>query len=208
MSGSVEATGSEETSDVSLRESLAMLFDKLLNGHRRSSAYRRDESVHAREDTVVMIDRDFAYVSRSPAHALDYRGIALTLDDLQLGLAGPFQHENAAIAMATIEALRAQGWKIGADAIRAGLANVYWPGRFDIVPGDESDVGIVNAIVNLGRALHLDIVAEGVETEAQRNFLRGTGCEQYQGFLFAPALDSVSFEARLKPDASPFEHGD
>ncbi|HEV7914980.1 MAG TPA: EAL domain-containing protein, partial [Albitalea sp.] len=57
--------------------------------------------------------------------------------------------------------------------------------------------GIVHAIVNLGRALQLEIVAEGVETEAQREFLASTGCEQYQGFLFAPALDTASFEARL-----------
>ena len=64
-------------------------------------------------------------------------------------------------------------------------------------------MAIVNAIVNLGRALHLEIVAEGVETEDQREFLLRTGCEQYQGFLFAPALDSVSFEARLAPDAAP-----
>ena len=64
------------------------------------------------------------------------------------------------------------------------------------LPDDASDAGIVNAIVNLGRALQLEIVAEGVETEAQRAFLARTGCEQYQGFLFAPALDSTSFEAR------------
>src|SRR5260370_39286778 len=79
MSGSVEATGSEETSDVSLRESLAMLFDKLLNGHRRSSAYRRDESVHAREDTVVMIDRDFVKMGEkvSAARCSRFVGIAV-----------------------------------------------------------------------------------------------------------------------------------
>jgi EAL domain-containing protein (putative c-di-GMP-specific phosphodiesterase class I) len=70
------------------------------------------------------------------------------------------------------------------------------------LPSDESDAGIVSAIVNLGRALHLEIVAEGVETEAQRQFLLASGCEQYQGFLFAPALDSVSFEKRLGDDKS------
>ena len=65
------------------------------------------------------------------------------------------------------------------------------------LPEDQSDVGIVNAVINLGRALDLSIVAEGVETETQRQFLQDAGCEQYQGFLFAPALDVPSFTARL-----------
>ena len=46
---------------------------------------------------------------------------------------GPFQHENAAIAIAALEAMRALGWNIDEDAIRRGLKSVYWPGRFDIV---------------------------------------------------------------------------
>jgi EAL domain-containing protein (putative c-di-GMP-specific phosphodiesterase class I) len=58
-------------------------------------------------------------------------------------------------------------------------------------------VGIVNAVIYLGRALGLRIVAEGVETEIQRQFLEAAGCEQYQGFLFAPALDVSAFMDRL-----------
>ena len=41
------------------------------------------------------------------------------------------------------------------------------------------------------------MVAEGVETEAQRLFLLKTGCTQYQGVLYSPAVDAVSFEALL-----------
>ncbi|HUY27336.1 MAG TPA: folylpolyglutamate synthase/dihydrofolate synthase family protein [Candidatus Binataceae bacterium] len=86
-----------------------------------------------RRSPVRMIDRDFWFRSHAPAHRLDYTGMALELGDVELGLAGPFQHENAAIAMATVEALGAQGIAIGQDAIRRGLRDVYWPGRFDIV---------------------------------------------------------------------------
>ena len=49
----------------------------------------------------------------------------------------------------------------------------------------------------MGRALHLEIVAEGVENDAQRHFLRQAGCDLYQGFLYAPALDVAAFEARM-----------
>jgi len=86
-----------------------------------------------RRSAVRLIDRDFTYTSHAPAHRLDYHGLVAELRDLEIGLAGPFQHENAAIAMATLEALRPQGWRIDEDAIRTGLQNIYWPGRFDVV---------------------------------------------------------------------------
>lgn len=82
---------------------------------------------------VFLIDREFSYRSQAPAHRLDYHGLGLALENLELGLAGPFQHENAAIALAAAETLRAQGWKLDEDAIRRGLAEVIWPGRFDVV---------------------------------------------------------------------------
>jgi dihydrofolate synthase/folylpolyglutamate synthase len=86
-----------------------------------------------RGSAVRMMDREFSYRSHAPAHRLDYQGLGLTLADVELGLAGPFQHENAAVALAAIEALRAQGWRIDEAAIRSGLCEVCWPGRFDIV---------------------------------------------------------------------------
>jgi len=70
------------------------------------------------------------------------------------------------------------------------------------LPGDTSDASIVNAIINLGRALDIQVIAEGVETEAQRQFLRQAGCHEFQGYLFAPALDVKSFEALLAPAAN------
>lgn len=82
---------------------------------------------------AFMIGREFSYRSHAPAHRLDYEGLGLRLDQVELGLAGPFQHENAAIALAAIDNLRAQGWNIDELAIRRGLASVQWPGRFDIV---------------------------------------------------------------------------
>ncbi len=80
-----------------------------------------------------LMDRDFTFQSHAPAHRIDYQGLALKMKDVELSLAGPFQHENAAIAIAALEAMRALGWNIDEDAIRRGLKSVYWPGRFDIV---------------------------------------------------------------------------
>ena len=49
---------------------------------------------------------------------------------------------------------------------------------------------VVAAIVNLARALSLDVIAEGVETEMQRLGLRRAGCSQIQGFLYAEPMSA------------------
>lgn len=128
---------------------------------------------------------------------------------LELELTESILIRNAQDALLRLQALSQLGVKLAIDDFGTGYSSLGYLKRFPIdrlkidrsfvrgLPGDPSDAGIVAAIVSLGRALQLEIVAEGVETEAQRAFLAGTGCEQYQGFLFAPALDSASFEARL-----------
>jgi EAL domain-containing protein (putative c-di-GMP-specific phosphodiesterase class I) len=133
---------------------------------------------------------------------------------LELELTESILIQDAQEALLRLRALSQLGVKLAIDDFGTGYSSLGYLKRFPIdrlkidrsfvsgLPGDESDVGIVNAIVNLGRALHLRIVAEGVETEAQRAFLLHSGCDQYQGFLFAPALDSASFEARLSEHAA------
>ena len=56
--------------------------------------------------------------------------------DLRLTLAGSYQPDNAALALETVEVLRAQGWSVSDDAVRAGLAAVRWPGRFELLCQD------------------------------------------------------------------------
>jgi dihydrofolate synthase/folylpolyglutamate synthase len=86
-----------------------------------------------RHSPAFMIDREFSYRSHAPAHRLDYTGSVLRLENVELNLAGPFQHENAAIAIAALEGLRGQRIKLEEADIRSGLSKVHWPGRFDIV---------------------------------------------------------------------------
>jgi len=59
-----------------------------------------------------------------------------TREALRLGLLGPFQLRNAAAALDTVDALRRQGWTISEDAVRRGLANTRWPGRFEVLQRD------------------------------------------------------------------------
>ena len=62
------------------------------------------------------------------------------------------------------------------------------------LPNDESDRAIVSATIGMARALKLKVVAEGVETTAQRDYLAGLSCDSFQGYLCAPGLDARAFE--------------
>ena len=59
---------------------------------------------------------------------------------------------------------------------------------------DPDDAAIVQAIINLSSSLHYDVIAEGVETNEQRQFLFNNGCSQYQGFLFSRPVPITEFE--------------
>lgn len=67
---------------------------------------------------------------------------------------------------------------------------------------DSGDAGITQAIVSLAKSLGLTVIAEGVETEEQRVFLAGQGCQPYQGFLFSRPLPLEAFEAFLRFNAT------
>lgn len=114
-------------------------------------------------------------------------------------------------ALKRIQALDALGVTLSIDDFGTGYSSLAYLKRFPIrrlkidrsfvqgLPGDASDVGIANAIVQMGRALGLQVIAEGVETEAQRDFLAQAGCHEFQGFLFARPLRPDEFEQRVRP---------
>lgn len=63
---------------------------------------------------------------------------------------------------------------------------------------DDDDTAIVTAIIAMARSLGLKVIGEGVETEAQREFLREQGCEQYQGYLASRPLSADDLAQRLR----------
>jgi EAL domain-containing protein (putative c-di-GMP-specific phosphodiesterase class I) len=56
----------------------------------------------------------------------------------------------------------------------------------------------VNTIIVMSKAMGLDVIAEGVETEAQREFLDLHGCPKFQGYLFGKPIPLDQFEKKLK----------
>ena len=144
------------------------------------------------------------------AHVLAVSGLPPQL--LELELTESILVHDADEALHRLQALAALGVQLSIDDFGTGYSSLAYLKRFPIdklkidrsfvkgLPGDECDAGIVRAILQMARALDMKVIAEGVETEGQRAFLQDAGCDSFQGFLFAPALDALSFEQRWAGD--------
>jgi diguanylate cyclase (GGDEF)-like protein len=100
----------------------------------------------------------------------------------------------------SLQRLRSLGVRCSIDDFGTGYSALHYLARMPVdtlkidrsfvsqIGIDPSEEAIVEAIIALAHSLRMNVIAEGVETEAQASFLRVRGCEQMQGFLFSPAL--------------------
>ncbi len=107
-------------------------------------------------------------------NALRRHGLRFYIDDFGTGYS----------SMAYLKQLPVDGLKIDQSFVR-DLAE------------DDNDAAIVEAVLAIGQRFRLTVVAEGVETEAQRDFLVSRGCTALQGFLLGRPVDAAMFEARF-----------
>ena len=77
------------------------------------------------------VGQDIHY--RAAGNRISYFGFTRRLEDLELGLAGTYQHRNAALALSVIELLEQRGLRVSEDHIREGLKSAHWPGRLQVV---------------------------------------------------------------------------
>jgi diguanylate cyclase (GGDEF)-like protein len=120
--------------------------------------------------------------------------------------------QNAAVTVATLHELKDIGVRIAIDDFGTGYSSLAYLKRFPIdilkidqsfvreLPHDPDDAGIATAVIGLARTLKLDVVAEGVETRAQMEFLRERGCVRGQGGLFSRALPAEACRAFLRAE--------
>lgn len=124
----------------------------------------------------------------------------LTLEVTEQVLLGDVTH-----AAEVLKRLTAQGIQIALDDFGAGFCNFRYlqllPLHYlkldrtmiDGVAGNARDLAVLRAIIAMAHALDLKVIAEGVESEAQRHLAAGEGCSHYQGFLRAQPMDAAAF---------------
>jgi EAL domain-containing protein (putative c-di-GMP-specific phosphodiesterase class I) len=128
-------------------------------------------------------------------------------------------------SIAILERLSAMGVLVSVDDFGTGYSSMSYLRRFPIdklkidrsfvseVMSRPEDASIVRAIVSLAHSLRLKVVAEGVESAEQLEFLRTLGCDQYQGYHYSAALPPGEFaelartKQRVEPELSEFDPG-
>ena len=115
---------------------------------------------------------------------------------IELEITESMAMHDPAVTQQVLEKLSAVGICHAIDDFGTGYSSLAYLKRFPIdylkidqsfvrgVPGDPDDSNIVRAIIALGRSLDIKLIAEGVETEAQRAFLHAHDCHEMQGYLF------------------------
>ena len=125
-------------------------------------------------------------------------------EQLDLEITESVAVHNVEQTMQILRDIKRHGVKISVDDFGAGQSSLIYVKRFPIdaikidktlirdVSGDETATAIVSYVINLAHTLKLEVVAEGVETEEQYAFLRLTGCDRVQGYLFGRPVPAAN----------------
>ena len=123
--------------------------------------------------------------------------------------------DNVEDAIDKMHQLRTKGVRFSVDDFGTGYSSLAYLTRLPLhqlkidqsfvrnLGSRETDDVIVQTIIGMGRNLDLEVIAEGVETEAQKAILAGHGCDLYQGYLLARPMPVADFERSLGGPAAP-----
>jgi len=129
---------------------------------------------------------------------------------LKLELTESLLQENIEETIAIMNSLNEIGIQFSLDDFGTGYSSLQYLKRLPLdqlkidqsfvrdIGTNASDKAVVRAIIAMARSLELDVIAEGVETEEQRQLLLKNGCTQFQGHLFGKPVPIEHFEASLK----------
>jgi diguanylate cyclase (GGDEF)-like protein/PAS domain S-box-containing protein len=134
----------------------------------------------------------------------------ITPESLKLELTESVVLEDLAEVAAKMHALKALGVKLSLDDFGTGYSSLAYLKKLPIdqikidqsfvrdITTDPNDAVMVRTIIDLAQNFRLNVIAEGVETEAQLAFLKHNGCMSYQGYLFGKPLPRAEFEAQVE----------
>ncbi len=148
-------------------------------------------------DFVTQVQRMLLESGAKPSH-------------LKLELTESTVLENIQDTIAKMRELKMLGVSFSMDDFGTGYSSLQYLKRLPLdqikidrsfvldITSDPNDAAIVQTIIAMTQALGLNVIAEGVETEAQRDFLDKHGCHAFQGYLFSKPVPIGEFEALLK----------
>jgi diguanylate cyclase (GGDEF)-like protein len=144
-------------------------------------------------------------------HALDDARLEARFLEVELTESAVMSEPEASVTI--LEQLSQMGVLVSVDDFGTGYSSMSYLRRLPVaklkidrefireVMSRPDDASIVRAIVSLAHSLRLKVVAEGVETAEQLEFLKTLGCDQYQGYYFSPAVPAKDFVALLERSA-------
>ena len=140
--------------------------------------------------------------------ALDEAGLEPQYLEVELTESAVMSDPEESIAI--LEQLSAMGVLVSVDDFGTGYSSMSYLRRLPIdklkidrvfineIVSRPEDASIVRAIVSLAHSLRLKVVAEGVETPAQLDFLKAVGCDEYQGYHFSRPVPAIDFERLIR----------
>ena len=135
----------------------------------------------------------------------------LAAGNLELEITESTVMENEKTAINLLRVLKQKGVLLSIDDFGTGYSSLQYMKQLPIdiikidrsfikdIPDSENDMAITSGAISMAHALHLKVIAEGVETEEQEKFLRELNCESYQGYLCSPPVPIREFK-KLLPD--------
>jgi diguanylate cyclase (GGDEF)-like protein len=133
------------------------------------------------------------------------RETGLPAANLELEITETVAMQDVARTTALLHELKQIGVQLSVDDFGTGFSSLNYLKRFPIdklkidqsfvrhLATDDEDAAIVRSVITLGHSLRLKVLAEGVESAAQLDWLRAAGCDEYQGYLAAEPLSSEEF---------------
>ena len=138
----------------------------------------------------------------------------LLASSLELEVTESMVMHNPAEASGILARLHGQGIHISVDDFGTGYSSLSYLKQFRLdtlkidrsfvrdISSDADDAAIVRSVIALAHSLRLKVIAEGVETDEQLNYLRELGCDEYQGYLRSKPLPAHEFEQLLRASMS------
>jgi len=139
--------------------------------------------------------------------------LGLPQDSLEFEVTESISIHGKENAIGSLKTLKDMGVRLSIDDFGTGYSSLSYLKRLPVdtikidksfvrdITTDRNDEAIIQAIISMAHTLRLNVIAEGVETQEQRDFLQRHGCDQMQGYFYSAPVPAAKFEEMLAAEA-------